>query len=280
MIVRSPARQGMRGSLATDGVVRRRRNTWPGRQWSRWKSAVSMWLKGHGGSTFGLCLASPAAGCPGRTTMTRYWSPLSAAHRHGWWACCVGGAGRDLRHVGVRGGESVWGRAAGRALMLRSASSSVASWRSGMTRFSAAGGGGRADGRGVVMICDGPRARRWWGKAHDSSGLVLVQIGFAGGHFEMVRFAVGRLAAARLSRSCHKWCETWWDGGRYVETIFACRREETAGTGGHGFSLTGGQVVAGSNPVSPTRITAGQTVNGRCHLPIDWIPPEGKQRNR
>ena len=100
MIVRSPARQGMRGSLATDGVVRRRRNTWPGRQWSRWKSAVSMWLKGHGGSTFTLCLASPAAGCPGRTTMTRYWSPLSAAHRHGWWACCVGGAGRDLRHVG------------------------------------------------------------------------------------------------------------------------------------------------------------------------------------
>ena len=141
MIVRSPARQGMRGSLATDGVVRRRRNTWPGRQWSRWKSAVSMWLKGHGGSTFTLCLASPAEGCPGRTTMTRYWSPLSAAHRHGWWACCVGGAGRDLRHVGVRGGESVWGRAAGRALMLRSASSSVASWRSGMTRLGAAGGG-------------------------------------------------------------------------------------------------------------------------------------------
>ena len=113
MIVRSPARQGMRGSLATAGVVRRRRNTWPGRQWSRWKSEVSMWLKGHGGSTFTLCLASPAAGCPGRTTMTRYWSPLSAAHRHGWWACCVGGAGRDLRHVGVRDGESVWGRAAG-----------------------------------------------------------------------------------------------------------------------------------------------------------------------
>ena len=42
-----------------------------------------MWLKGHGGSTFTLCLASPAEGCPGRTTMTRYWSPLSAAHRHG-----------------------------------------------------------------------------------------------------------------------------------------------------------------------------------------------------
>jgi hypothetical protein len=30
-------------------------------------------------------------------------------------------------------------------------------------------------------------------------------------------------------------------------------REGRAGTGEHGFSLTGGQVVAGSNPVSPTR---------------------------
>ena len=29
----------------------------------------------------------------------------------------------------------------------------------------------------------------------------------------------------RLSRSCHKRCETWWDGGRYVETISAGRRE-------------------------------------------------------
>ena len=31
--------------------------------------------------------------------------------------------------------------------------------------------------------------------------------------------------AATLSRSCHKQCETWWDGSRYVETIFACQRE-------------------------------------------------------
>ena len=37
-----------------------------------------MWLKGQCGSTFGLWLASPAEGCPGRTTMTRYWSPSSA----------------------------------------------------------------------------------------------------------------------------------------------------------------------------------------------------------
>jgi hypothetical protein len=31
--------------------------------------------------------------------------------------------------------------------------------------------------------------------------------------------------AATLSHACHKWCETWWDGGRYGETISAGRRE-------------------------------------------------------
>ena len=224
MIVRSPARQGMRGSLATDGVVRRRRNTWPGRQWSRWKSAVSMWLKGHGGSTFTLWLASPAEGCPGRTTMTRYWSPLSAAHRHGWWACCVGGAGRDLRHVGVRGGESVWGRAAGRALMLRSASSSVASWRSGMTRLGAAGVG-RADGRAVVMGCDEPLARGGGAVAEGWRGLVWCKSGLPAGISRCAGLLLVGWRAARLSRSCHKRRETWWDAGRYVETISAGRRE-------------------------------------------------------
>ena len=29
----------------------------------------------------------------------------------------------------------------------------------------------------------------------------------------------------RLSHACHKWCETWWDGAGYVETISAGRRE-------------------------------------------------------
>ena len=48
-------------------------------------------------------------------------------HRAGWWACCVGGAGRDLRHVGVRGGDWCGGPRCGRALMLRAASSRVAS---------------------------------------------------------------------------------------------------------------------------------------------------------
>ena len=50
------------------------------------------------------------------------------------------------------------------------------------------------------MICDEPLARRWWGKAHDWSGLVWCKSGFAGGHFEMRMFAVGRLAG---SGGCH-----------------------------------------------------------------------------
>jgi hypothetical protein len=56
-----------------------------------------MWLTGQCGSTFGLWLASPAGAVRGDN---EYWSPSSAWHGDGWWACCVGGAGRDLRHVG------------------------------------------------------------------------------------------------------------------------------------------------------------------------------------
>ena len=105
-----PSTPGNAGCSAADGVVRRRRQylAVSGR---RGKSAVSMWLTGRCGSTVGLWLASPAEGCRGGDDD----SVLVAVvgwHRDGWWACCVGGAGRDLRHVGVRGGESVWGRAA------------------------------------------------------------------------------------------------------------------------------------------------------------------------
>ena len=89
----------------------------------------------------------PGRGLPGAATMTRYWSLSSAWHRHGWWACGVGGAGRDLRHVGAVAVIGVGARAAGRALMLRAASSSVANWRSARTRPVAAGGRD-ADGRG------------------------------------------------------------------------------------------------------------------------------------
>ena len=59
---------------------------------------------------------------------------------------------------------------------------------------------GRADGgRAVVTVCDEPLARgggQWRGLARSG----LVQIELAGGHFGMVRFAVGGLAG---SGGCH-----------------------------------------------------------------------------
>ena len=60
----------------------------------------------------------------------------------------------------------------------------------------------------------------------------LVHIGFAGGHFEMRRFAVWWAGGLRrLSHACHKWRETWWDAGRCIETIAAGRREGRDGLG-------------------------------------------------
>ena len=59
-------------------------------------------------------------------------------------------------------------------------------------------GVGRADGRGVVMICDEPLARRWWGSGEGLARTGLAQIGLAGGHFEMRRFAVGGLAGGEV----------------------------------------------------------------------------------
>jgi hypothetical protein len=99
-------------------------------------------------------VGEPGTGLSGATTRTRYWSPSSAWHRDGWWACGVGGAGRDLRHVGC----------------------------------------------GLVQT----------GQPAGISGSGLLLVGWR---------------AATLSRSCHKRRETWWDAGRYVETISAGRRE-------------------------------------------------------
>ena len=72
----------------------------------------------------------PGRGLPGATTRTRSWSPSSAgigmvSERAVW-------AGQVVT-FGMSGSGAVigvGGRAAGRALMLRAASSSVASWRS------------------------------------------------------------------------------------------------------------------------------------------------------
>ena len=54
-------------------------------------------------------------------------------------------------------------------------------------------GVGRADGRAVVIGCNEPLARGG-GARHTIRADWLVHIGFAGGHFEMRRFAVGGLA--------------------------------------------------------------------------------------
>ncbi len=144
-----------------------------------------MWLTGQCGSTFGLWLASPAEGCPGR--------------RRGL------GIGRRRRPgMGMVGGRAVW-------------AAQVVTF----------------DMSGLVWCKPGS-----WRAFRDAQ----VCCGWAGGQ-------------RRLSRSCHKRRETWWDGSRCAETISADQREGRDGLGRvtHGFSLTGGQVVAGSNPVSPTK---------------------------
>ena len=152
-----------------------------------------MWLTGQCGSTFGLWLASPAEGCPGR--------------RRGL------GIGRRRRPgIGMVGGRAGW---AGQVVTF--------------------------DMSGLVWCKPGS-----WRAFRDAQ----VCCGWAGGQ-------------RRLSRSCHKRRETWWDGGRYAETSF-CRSaggEGRSGTGKHGLSLTGGQVVAGSNPVSPTLF-----MQVKCHV--------------
>jgi len=77
---------------------------------------------------------------------------------------------------------------------------------------------------GVVMGCDEPLARGG-GARHDSSGLVWCTSVVPAGISRCAGLLVVAWPVARLSRSCHKWGETWWDAGRYVETICAGRWE-------------------------------------------------------
>ena len=158
-----------------------------------------MWLKGQCGFTFSLCLASPAEGCPGPATMTRYWSPSSA-----W----------DRQVRGRRGGTRTDGEGGNPRV-------AVAQWND----MAGAAGLGRADGRAVVRGCDEPLAR---------GGGAVARVG-------AVRCGVSRFCrqafrdaqvcccwgarAPRLSHACHNRSETWWDGGRYVETIDAGQRD-------------------------------------------------------
>jgi hypothetical protein len=84
---------------------------------------------------------------------------------------------------------------------------------------------------GVVMGCREPEPRGSGAVAGDWRGLVwctsVVPVGISGWPGLLV---VGWRAAA-LSRSCHKWRETWWDAGRCAETISARRWEGRDGLG-------------------------------------------------
>ena len=191
MIVKSPERQGMRGPwplmVSCGGVA------------ISWPSAVEVEISGfdvvegsvrsYVQSMFG----EPGRGLSGATTMTRYWSPLSAG------IGMVGGRAVLAAQVVTfdMSGSGAVNRcgadAAGRALMLRAASSRVASWRSGMTR-PVPQGVGRADGRAVVMGCDEPLARG--GGARHTIGAVW--------------FGANRVCR-RAFRDAQVCC--WWAGG-------------------------------------------------------------------
>ena len=81
-----------------------------------------------------------------------------------------------------------------------------------------------------MTVCDEPLARgggQWRGLARSG----LVQIGLAGGHFGMVRFAVGGLAG---SGGCHGVVTSGAKHGGTegeVETVSAGRREGRDGLG-------------------------------------------------
>ena len=191
---KKPSTPGKAGCSAPDGVVRRRRcNTWP----SAVEAGITGFdvVDGSGRIYVRSMVGEPGRGLSGVATMTRYWSPSSAG------TGMVGGrAVLAARVVTVdmsgSGAVLVWGRAAECALMLRAASSRVADWRSTRTR-PVPQGVGRADGRAVVIGCDEPLARGG-GARHTIRADWLVQIGLAGGHVGMLRFAVGGLAGCEV----------------------------------------------------------------------------------
>src|SRR6478672_6989234 len=78
---------------------------------------------------------------------------------------------------------------------------------------------------GVVMRCDEPLARGGGAVERGWRGLVWRKSGLPAGISRCAGLLFVGWRAATLSRSCHKRRETRWDGGRYVETISAGRRE-------------------------------------------------------
>ena len=156
------------------------------------------------------------AGKPGRglssgATMTRYWSPSSpgmgmVGGRAVWAARVVtfdGSGSRAVNRCGARCGmcTDVEGG--------KLESGASAQWND---TAGAAGVGVRMEG--VVMGCRKPQPRGSGAKAR-------VGADWCGANRACRRaFRDGRVCCwwaggqRRLSRSCHKWCETWWDGGR------------------------------------------------------------------
>jgi len=140
-----------------------------------------------------------------------------------WWACCAGGAGRDLRHVGVRGGESV---GAAQRNVHWWCGRQAREWRVGaLLEHGRARRGWRCRWKGCRDEARWAAGARWWSKVHDLRGLVWCTSGLPAGISRCAGLLLVGWRAATLSHACHKWRETWWDGGRYVGTIDAGRRE-------------------------------------------------------
>src|SRR5262249_28761569 len=140
----------------------------------------------RGGFTLSLWLASPAAGCAGRTTMTRSWSPSSAGvgmfgERAGG-SCRGPGTGCGRRPLGEWRGCAEWNETAGPAGV--GACGGRTGCRDGCDEPLERGGG---QGRGVGPV--------WFGANR-----------VAGGHFAVLGFAGGGLAGGevvtRLSQRC------------------------------------------------------------------------------
>ena len=102
MIVKAK-RQGMPGPwplMVSCGGASQYRVAIPGRQRSTVKisglDVVDGWGRSYGRSMAG----EPGRGLSGANDDDAVLVAVVGWHGDGWWACCVGGAGRDLRHVG------------------------------------------------------------------------------------------------------------------------------------------------------------------------------------
>src|SRR5262249_29495017 len=106
-------------------------------------------------------------------------------------------------------------------------------WRSGMKwrgTLRLVLTGGLSDGVAYAPcgLSDGLRCAagvRQWGSGEGWRGLVWCTSGLPAGISGCSGLLLVGWRAATLSHACHKWRETWWDAGRYVETIGAGRRE-------------------------------------------------------